>query len=115
MQLDYKPVGWLGIINGSKLHIDFVQLPFDEAFSLLLREVEAVRNSLGIDGNDPPSKESCVFLSISFYFLLHLGSPSIHNNHAITTVSNSWYNNQNVHEWNNHDVIEWLNREKLEE
>jgi len=52
MQTGYKPLGWLGIINGAKLHIDFSQLPFEEAFNLLIREIEAVRISLGADVND---------------------------------------------------------------
>ncbi len=52
MQSGYKAAGWLGIINGSKLHIDFSKLPFDEAFNLLLREIEAVRASLGADEID---------------------------------------------------------------
>ena len=52
MQNGYKPLGWLGIINGSKLHIDFSQLPFEEAFTLLVREIEAVRTSSGIDLDD---------------------------------------------------------------
>jgi hypothetical protein len=56
MQSGYKPSGWLGIINGSKLHIDFSKLSFDEAFQLLVREIEAVRISLGIDDNDQTGK-----------------------------------------------------------
>ncbi len=56
MQSGYKPLGWLGIINGSKFHIDFSQLPFEEAFNLLVREIEAVRISLGADINDRAGK-----------------------------------------------------------
>jgi hypothetical protein len=56
MQTGYKPGGWLGIINGSRLHIDFSQLPFEEAFTLLVREIEAVRIPLGADANDRAGK-----------------------------------------------------------
>lgn len=56
MQAGYKPSGWLGIINGSKLQIDFSTLSFDEALSLLIREIDAVRISLGADGNSSNSK-----------------------------------------------------------
>lgn len=62
MQTGYRPSGWLGIINGSKLHIDFSQLPFEEAFTLLIREIEAVRNSSGINSNDRTGKENIAFL-----------------------------------------------------
>jgi hypothetical protein len=55
MQTGYKPFGWLGIINGSKLHIDFSQLPFEEAFHLLIREIESIRTTLGVDAFDQTS------------------------------------------------------------
>lgn len=58
MQTGYRPSGWLGIINGSKLHIDFSQLPFEEAFNLLLREIEAIRTSSGIGLNDRTGREN---------------------------------------------------------
>jgi len=47
-----KAGGWLGIINGSKLHIDFSKHQFDDAFNSLLREIEFVRRSLGADQID---------------------------------------------------------------
>lgn len=50
MQAGYKAAGWLGIINGSKLYVDFSTVAFDEAFNLLIREIEAIRMSLGADG-----------------------------------------------------------------
>lgn len=98
MQRDYKASGWLGIINGSKLHIDFSQLSFDDAFQLLVREIETIRLSLGADGNDR-----------------HVNvCTSFNSSRAITTVNNSWHHFQDVNEWNANDVVEWLNREKLE-
>ena len=62
MQTGYRPSGWLGIINGSKLHIDFSQLPFEEAFILLLREIEAIRTSSGIGLNDRTGRENVLVL-----------------------------------------------------
>ncbi|CAF3384086.1 unnamed protein product [Rotaria sp. Silwood1] len=96
MQAGYKAAGWLGIINGSKFQIDFSQLPFEEAFNLLRREIEAVRISLGADEYDR--------------------TRSIHtsNCHSMTTMSSCWTPIVNVNEWNADDVIEWLNRQKLE-
>jgi hypothetical protein len=101
MQTGYKPLGWLGIINGAKLHIDFSQLPFEEAFNLLVREIEAVRISLGADGNDRISTMS-------------VNNQMITTTTITTTMDNSWSHFQNAHDWNTDDVIEWLNREKLE-
>jgi len=96
MQSGYRPLGWLGIINGAKLHIDFSQLPFDEAFNLLVREIEAVRISLGLDDDDQT-----------------VAMP-VNNQITTTTMDNSWFEPQSGHDWNSDDVIEWLNREKLE-
>ncbi|UJR20828.1 hypothetical protein I4U23_023939 [Adineta vaga] len=98
MERDYKASGWLGIINGSKLHIDFSQLSFDEAFQLLIREIETIRISLGADGNHR-------HISVD---------TSFNSTRAITTVNNSWHHFQDVNEWNANDVVEWLDREKLE-
>jgi hypothetical protein len=36
------------------------------------------------------------------------------NNQLATTMHNSWFHLQNVHEWTTDDIVEWLNREKLE-
>ncbi|CAF2158749.1 unnamed protein product [Rotaria magnacalcarata] len=95
MQASYKSRGWLGIINGSKLQIDFSTISFDEAFNLLVREVEAVRLSLGADEN-----------------FQNVATPI--NNQLRTTMDNSWFHSQNVQDWSTNDVIEWLNREKLD-
>ncbi|CAM4867966.1 unnamed protein product [Rotaria socialis] len=95
MQASYKSRGWLGIINGSKLQIDFSTISFDEAFNLLVREIEAVRISLGADEN-----------------FQNAATPI--NNQLITTMDNSWFHSQNVQDWSTNDVIEWLNREKLD-
>ena len=37
------------MMNGLKYQIDFDELPFDVAFNLLLREIEAVRTKLGAE------------------------------------------------------------------
>ncbi|CAF1216855.1 unnamed protein product [Adineta steineri] len=92
-----KALGWLGIINGSKLHIDFSKYAFDEAFNALVREIESVRSSLGADRPDRTSV-----------------STSVHDNQLMTTMNNHWTSFQNVNEWNVDDVVEWLNREKLQ-
>jgi len=94
MQSGYKAAGWLGLINGSKFQVDFNKHQFDDAFHLLIREIEAVRISLGIDGYDK--------MNISA------------STQSITTMNSSWNYHRNPHDWNADDVLEWLNREKLE-
>jgi len=39
MEKGYKPDGWLGIILGSKIVIDFTKYEFDECFNRLLKEL----------------------------------------------------------------------------
>ncbi|CAF1096243.1 unnamed protein product [Adineta ricciae] len=96
MQPGYRSQGWLGIINGAKLHIDFSQLPFDEAFHLLVREIEAIRVSLGADKSSSAN------------------AMNIDHQISTTTMHSLWSYSHNVHDWSANDVIEWLNREKLE-
>jgi hypothetical protein len=70
MQAGYKAVGWLGLINGSKLHIDFNKLHFDEAFNLLVREIEGIRISLGVDGFDQTrGKNYFLLFNLKFFFI----------------------------------------------
>jgi hypothetical protein len=72
MQAGYKATGWLGLINGSKFQIDFSQLEFDEAFNLLLREIEAIRLSLGADDFCRTSTSKyLIFLIFEFHFFFN--------------------------------------------
>ncbi|UJR30185.1 hypothetical protein I4U23_017724 [Adineta vaga] len=47
MQPRFRPYGWLGIIKGAKIHVDFATFPFEEAFAILIREMETIKQ------NDP--------------------------------------------------------------
>jgi hypothetical protein len=52
MQANYKADGWLGIIIGSTVYIDFTKSSFYAAFSRLVREIETIRIDLGIDEHE---------------------------------------------------------------
>ncbi len=112
MQSGYKASGWLGIIKGSNVHIDFTKTLFEEAFDLLVREIKNVRISLGADENDRTNSKSHFLFAKIFIFILV--STYFNNNHSITTMNNSRFHSQHVHEWNAYEVIEWLHGEKLE-
>jgi hypothetical protein len=49
---NYTAHGWLGIIKGTKLHIDFTKVPFDEAMKKLVCEIEAAFKSIEMFSND---------------------------------------------------------------
>jgi len=58
MQSDYMPLGWLGIIIGSKIYYKFCgdQLSFDQKFPSLLKEINSyVYNKNGNHGLKGPS------------------------------------------------------------
>jgi hypothetical protein len=67
MQPGYKAGGWLGIINGSKLHIDFSKHQFDDAFNSLLREIKAVQRSLGADQIDQATTSKEIFFNFQLF------------------------------------------------
>ena len=90
MQANYNPAGWLGLIKGAKLYVDFVQFPFDQAFNLLIREIESIRSDLGAEKNSRPSSSIVT--------------------QRPTTISSF----RLVQEWTNDDVMEWLHRERLD-
>ena len=44
LQSKYKPDGWLGILLGTKLYIDFTKSDFESNYKKLVKEIEAVKN-----------------------------------------------------------------------
>lgn len=88
MQNDFTADGWLGLIIGGKLYVDFAQMSFEQAFHQLIREVETIRSTF----ND----EKLV------------------NRNPTTIESMSLHSFPFVQQWNNDDVMEWLRRERLE-
>ncbi|CAF1110775.1 unnamed protein product [Adineta ricciae] len=55
----FRPYGWLGIIKGAKIHVDFATLPFEEAFAILIREIETIKqddSSLSTSNDDKTNR-----------------------------------------------------------
>jgi hypothetical protein len=44
VQSKYKPDGWLGMLLGTKLYVDFTKSDFDSNYKKLVREIEATKN-----------------------------------------------------------------------
>ncbi|CAF2494904.1 unnamed protein product [Rotaria sp. Silwood2] len=57
LQANYKPDGWLGLIVGSKLYINYAKKPFDTAYSETLSELQAALNQTEKKPAMPPSKK----------------------------------------------------------
>ncbi len=49
MQKDYKPDGWLGIILGSKIFVNFTRYEFNECIRRLKVELDAVLKNSNSD------------------------------------------------------------------
>jgi hypothetical protein len=116
MQSGYKALGWLGIINSAKIQIDFSQMPFEPAFKLLVREIQAVSSAVKSEKTRPITGKYTFERTLSFVrcsFVYRLVSKSVVKRCSTLLPHYSVYN-RNVHEWDTIDVIEWLKREKLE-
>jgi hypothetical protein len=64
MQKDYKPDGWLGIILGSKIFVNFTRYEFSECMRRLKLEIKGVHKSFNVNDsalaemtNEKPIKE----------------------------------------------------------
>ncbi|UJR16315.1 hypothetical protein I4U23_003221 [Adineta vaga] len=106
MQPRFRPYGWLGIIKGAKIHVDFATLPFEEAFALLIREVETIRrdnivksSSLG-NTSDKPNQPLYHQPSLGF-------SSNDNNNNTSATVNSLEAKTKIYHEITNNTVVTW--------
>ncbi|CAF0737919.1 unnamed protein product [Rotaria sordida] len=57
LQANYKPDGWLGIIVGNKLYVNYAKKPFEAAYSETLAELQAVLNRTERKPTVSPSKK----------------------------------------------------------
>lgn len=96
MQNDFTAGGWLGLIIGGKLYVDFAQMSFEQAFHQLIREIEPIRSTFTDEK------------------LVHQTKSSLVNRNPTTNDSTSFNSFRLVQQWNNDDVMEWLRCERLE-
>ncbi|CAF1443169.1 unnamed protein product [Adineta steineri] len=57
LQPNYKPDGWLGIIVGSKIYINYAKKSFDAAYSETLGELQALQNRVNTKSTISPPKK----------------------------------------------------------
>ncbi|CAF0830107.1 unnamed protein product [Didymodactylos carnosus] len=110
MQPRFRPYGWLGIIKGAKIHVsylfeisprhikvDFATYPFEEAFAILIREIETIRQDL-----IPPIVPNTLENKITEAF-----KDSSSKNHQ-KIVNNATPDKNDVIEWDVSTVRRWL-------
>jgi hypothetical protein len=112
MQSGYKPSGWLGIIIGAKLYVDFAQFQFDAAFDLLIREIRAVRGDSGEKQCSPTRKSIGQRLRKRIFLCFSVST--IDEISRTTTMMVSDPRPRNVIHWTTNDIIDWLRVERLE-
>ncbi|CAF0790448.1 unnamed protein product [Adineta steineri] len=113
MQPRFRPYGWLGIIKGAKIHVDFATSPFEEAFALLIREIETIRRDIMMKNNNNTQDKTPPPL----YHQPSIGYSPIYNSNTIDGNSLEFKNKQrNVNinnpilDWNVNLVQQWLVR-----
>ncbi|CAF2450162.1 unnamed protein product [Rotaria sp. Silwood2] len=117
MQPRFRPYGWLGIIKGAKVHVDFATLPFEEAIVLLIREIETIRRDI-ITKNDHNTtanktnqplyhQHGIAFTSVDNKTLDHAKLSELNN------TSPSSKENNTVMDWDVRAVKQWLEHIEL--
>ena len=105
MQQGYESVqGWLGIIMGDKIYINFTKYDFDECMKRLKNEISLFINSIA-KTNEKENKKNELEKADKVKFTI--GSAS-----SVSIISNI-SSNKNVEKWSEHEVIEWFNSNDL--
>ncbi len=93
MQKGYKADGWLGIILGSKIFIDFTKYEFGECMSRLQKEIEPIVKKSDRSG----SIDSCEMFS------------DVKCSQKVDTIKK-----ENVIDWNQDQVLKWLKDNEID-
>ncbi|CAF0864120.1 unnamed protein product [Rotaria sordida] len=110
MQPRFRPYGWLGIIKGAKIHVDFATLPFEEAFALLIREIETIRRDIMTKNNHNITQDKT---NQPFYHQHSVGFTSIDKkniDNELNSISPSGKENNGAMDWDAGAVKQWLER-----
>ncbi|CAF3573202.1 unnamed protein product [Rotaria sordida] len=110
MQPRFRPYGWLGIIKGAKIHVDFATLPFEEAFALLIREIETIRRDIMTKNNHNITQDKT---NQPFYHQHSVGFTSIDKkniDNELNSISPSGKENNGAMDWDACAVKQWLER-----
>jgi hypothetical protein len=116
MQKDYKPDGWLGIILGSKIFVNFTRYEFNECIRRLKVELDAVLKNVKPDELNLPEKiEKITSIPVG-------ASQTQENKHVKQIVDhvaknnnrevliNTNIQNKTEYKWTEKEVEEWLKK-----
>lgn len=107
MQKGYKPDGWLGIIVGSKIFIDFTKLEFSSALNELNRNLNLVLKTNSVNSSNATDTQQAHGES---------QQSSVNANHVEILVSSNKDNAMSQPmqpkeaEWDEKKVEKWLNK-----
>lgn len=105
MQKDYKPDGWLGIILGSKIFINFMKYDLDECLRRLRMEIQIIfkDNLIKVEVIEMMKPESDVVKQNEDVNKISIGKLSNKDRDKVNKVS----------EWTEKDVGKWLTEKKI--
>ena len=126
LEKEYIPDGWLGVILGSKIFIDFTKYSFEECFKRLYREINYLVRTGKIPL--PPKEETKVeklnrTMSISpivdsFPVVASISIPSSNHHLVPQFLINSTAliekTKKDVRNWSEEDVNEWIKENKFD-
>ena len=135
LEKGYKPDGWLAIILGSKIFIDFTKYSFEESFNRLMKEIDYLIKIGKISKGGSPKVEQKNLKSV-----LKASDPALQTNNAPQTSVGSFPNKvpnptslgniipnlfmpakapsapklSNVQNWSENDVNEWIKEKRFD-
>ncbi|XP_045181801.2 uncharacterized protein LOC123540650 [Mercenaria mercenaria] len=113
MELNYKPDGWLGLMLGSKLYIEFTKkYVFEERLKILFKEISRISKQ---DGENKPQAMVPILPKVDQPVTSKPvdevdSAPHVVANKEQTDVISSV---EQIRQWSRDDVLEWLTRNDL--
>jgi hypothetical protein len=97
----YRADGWLGLIIGSRIYVDFGRIEFKNACELILKEITLQRESQLDKDEDPSHKET----EHTEELIEQLNLP---NEYLNRNTSQSTYHSISIDQWTKKDVLDFL-------
>lgn len=111
---EYRPDGWLGLLIGSRIYVDFGKLDFKAACELLINEIKLQRkeqNRNGKDAEHTPEKEEKDLKKIESSD--HTLRGTLLDDYIHRHTSSSAYHSIILNQWTSKDTLDFLFDSKL--
>ena len=103
VEKNYRPDGWLGLICGSKLRVDFTKGEFGQVFQMLIAQIQLHHRQESTNGTTPLSHETTVKVNNP-----SLGRIRLESERLITDNDRLFQN------WTHEDLLKFLREKQLD-